>query len=157
MVYLVPTVLLCIIYPIPSEDEICCCAWCIYHLTQEILRPGSIWINSLSPERYGNDVKCVILQHILMVYILSILNEIFRWIRTTGIDISWHQAITWTNGDQVLCDHMVLLGSIDLTHRGWVTHICVGKLTIIYSDNDLSPGWRQAITWINAGILLDGL
>ena len=32
--------------------------------------------------------------------------------------------------------------------------ICVGKLTIIGSDNGLSPGRRQAIIWTNAGILL---
>ena len=43
-----------------------------------------------------------------------------------------------------------------LTHWGWVTHICVGKQTIIGSDNGLSPGWRQAIIWTNAGILLIG-
>ena len=30
-----------------------------------------------------------------------------------------------------------------LTHWGWVMHIYVGKLTIISSDNGLSPGWRQ--------------
>ena len=36
-------------------------------------------------------------------------------------------------------------------------HIYVGKLTIIASDNDLSPGRRQAIIWTNAGILLIGL
>ena len=41
-----------------------------------------------------------------------------------------------------------------LTHWGRATHICVGKLTIIGSDNDLSPGRRQAIIWTNAGILL---
>ena len=41
-----------------------------------------------------------------------------------------------------------------LTHWGRVTHICVGKLTIIGSNNGLSPGRRQAITWTNAGILL---
>ena len=35
-----------------------------------------------------------------------------------------------------------------------MTHICVGKLTIVGSDNGLSPGRRQAIIWINAGILL---
>ena len=43
-----------------------------------------------------------------------------------------------------------------LTHWGRVTHICVGKLTINDSDNGLSPGWRQAIIWTNAGILLIG-
>ena len=41
-----------------------------------------------------------------------------------------------------------------LTHWGRVTHICVSNLTIIGSDNGLSPGRRQAIIWPNAGILL---
>ena len=40
-----------------------------------------------------------------------------------------------------------------LTHRGRVTHTWVGYLTIIISDNGLSPG-RQTIIWNNAGILL---
>ena len=35
-----------------------------------------------------------------------------------------------------------------------MTHICVENLTIIGSDNGLSPGRRQAIIWTNAGILL---
>ena len=35
-----------------------------------------------------------------------------------------------------------------------MTHICVSKLTIIGSDNGLSPGRRQAIIWTNDGILL---
>ena len=46
--------------------------------------------------------------------------------------------------------------NIWLTHWGRVTHICVGNLTIIGSDNGLSPGRRQAITWTNVGILLIG-
>ena len=33
-------------------------------------------------------------------------------------------------------------------------HICISKLTIIGSDNGLSPGRRQAIIWTNARILL---
>ena len=37
-----------------------------------------------------------------------------------------------------------------------MTHICVGKLTILGSDNGLSPGRRQAIIWTNAGILSIG-
>ena len=41
-----------------------------------------------------------------------------------------------------------------MSHWGQVTHICVSKLTIIGSDNGLSPGRRQAIIWNNAGILL---
>ena len=43
-----------------------------------------------------------------------------------------------------------------LTHWGRVTHICVGNPTIIGSDNGLSPGRRQAITWTDVGILLIG-
>ena len=43
-----------------------------------------------------------------------------------------------------------------LTHWGRVTHICVGKLVIIGSDNGLSPGRRQAIIWTNAGLLSIG-
>ena len=43
-----------------------------------------------------------------------------------------------------------------LTHWGRVTHICVGKSTIIGSDNGLSPERRQAIIWNNAGILWIG-
>ena len=48
--------------------------------------------------------------------------------------------------------HMMLF----LTHWGRVTHICISKLTIIGSDNGLSPDRRQAIIWTNAGILSIG-
>ena len=40
-----------------------------------------------------------------------------------------------------------LPGANELTHWGRVTHICVNKLTIIDSDNGLSPSRRQAIIW----------
>ena len=35
-----------------------------------------------------------------------------------------------------------------------MTDICISKLTIIDSDNGLSPGQHQAIIWTNEGILL---
>ena len=44
----------------------------------------------------------------------------------------------------------------ELAHWCRVTYICVSKLTIIGSDNVLSPGWLQAIIWTNAGMLLIG-
>ena len=58
-------------------------------------------------------------------------------------------------GNQILTDDISgnLLVKI---HWGRVTHLCVGKLTIICSDNGLSPGRHQAITWTNVGILLIG-
>ena len=43
-----------------------------------------------------------------------------------------------------------------LTHWGWVTHICVCNLTIIGLDNGLSPSRRQAIIWNNGEQLLIG-
>ena len=35
-----------------------------------------------------------------------------------------------------------------------MTHICVSKLTIIGSNEGLSPDQCQAIIWTNAGLLL---
>ena len=52
--------------------------------------------------------------------------------------------------------HVNLRGAKELTHWGRVTHVCISKLTIIGSDNGLSPDWCQAIIWTNAGILLIG-
>ena len=43
-----------------------------------------------------------------------------------------------------------LIPSLPLTYWGWVTHICVSKLTTNGSDNGLSPGRRQTIIWTNA-------
>ena len=43
-----------------------------------------------------------------------------------------------------------------LTHWGRVTHICVGNLIIIDSDNGLLPDQLQAIIWTYAEILLIG-
>ena len=37
-----------------------------------------------------------------------------------------------------------------------MAQICVSKLTIMGSDNGLSPERRQPIIWTNAGILLIG-
>ena len=65
------------------------------------------------------------------------------------------QAIIVPNVDQDLW-YVLSLGHSSLTHWGRVTHVCVSKLTIIGSDNGLSPGWGQAIIWTNAGILLIG-
>ena len=65
-----------------------------------------------------------------LIYIIGLINE--TWSST------WQKTIS------------------SLTHWGRVTHICVGNLTIIGSDNGLSPGRRQVITWTNDGLLLIG-
>ena len=69
------------------------------------------------------------------------------------------EILTW---QPQMCSHYIIRdqltkkNGIDLTHWSRVTHICVGKLTIIGSDNGLSPARCQAIIWTNAGILLIG-
>ena len=60
----------------------------------------------------------------------------------------------YPNINQGLSCNMVSPMANSLNHWGWVMHICIGNLTIIGSDNGLSPGRRQAIIWTNAGILL---
>ena len=59
-------------------------------------------------------------------------------------------------GSHDYSQHFIDWNRYCLTHRGRVTHTCVGKLTTIGSDNGLSPGRCQAIIWTNAGILLIG-
>ena len=39
------------------------------------------------------------------------------------------------------------IAELYINHWGRVRHICVSNLTIIASDNFLSPGWRQTIIW----------
>ena len=54
-------------------------------------------------------------------------------------------------------NHWLDKGNADpLTHWGRMMHICVNNVTIIGSDNGLSPGRRRAIIWTNTGILLIG-
>ena len=66
---------------------------------------------------------------------------------------------TWScpnNSDTDVSKIKPLYNKVSLTHWGRVTYICVSKLTIIVSDNGLSPGRRQAIICTNAGMLLIG-
>ena len=65
----------------------------------------------------------------------------------------FHSSYHWYQGKQ---DNHAVTPYPFKTHWGRVTHICVGKLTIIGSDNGLSPARRQAIIWTSAGILLIG-
>ena len=90
-------------------------------------------------------------------YFVQVLVRLFEsdsyWM---GVTAAQHQSITWNYIDHDPWCLMVSLGHKELTHWGWVTHICVRNLTIIGSDNGLLPDRRQAIIWTNAGILLIG-
>ena len=63
------------------------------------------------------------------------------------------KTIIWTSDGQVYWRICVSFSLNVLTRWGRMTHICVSELTIIGSYNGLSPGWRQAIIWNNAGLL----
>ena len=60
----------------------------------------------------------------------------------------WHYSMWLWN--------ITVSGLNELTHWGRVTQIYVSKLTIIGSENGLSPDWHQAIIWTNDGLLLSG-
>ena len=60
-----------------------------------------------------------------------------------------------SNLEKKYWDWDIRLCSIEGQHHwGWVTHICVSKLTTIGSNNGLLPGWHQATVWTNVEILL---
>ena len=81
----------------------------------------------------------------------TILNRVLNHIRhSKSLLLFWIPS--WT----AKCFLWLSPETSELTHWGRVTHICVSKLTIIGSDNGLSPGRRQAIIWTNDGILLIG-
>ena len=84
---------------------------------------------------------------------LQLLIMIIPYITATRSDL-W--GTIWTNVESILCWYMASSDYNELTHWGRVTDICIGKLTIIGSDNGLLPAWRQAIISTNARILLIG-
>ena len=81
----------------------------------------------------------------------------------TEMNAKFLSCLISTYNQRYLVSHYIILANRNLhliaqeyilTHWGRVTHICVSELTIIGSDNGLSPGRRQAIIWNNAGLLL---
>ena len=70
------------------------------------------------------------------------------------LQLQWLQfmmVIITSDGDILLCwlypgeESMLPIYVKCLTHWGRMTHICVSELSILGSDNGLSPGRRQAI------------
>ena len=61
-----------------------------------------------------------------------------------------HRKNCWVCHCSISCHRLCVFY---LTHWGQVMHICIGNVTIIGSDNGLSPGQHQAIVWTNAAIL----
>ena len=86
-------------------------------------------------------------------------NMQYRWSLNRTEHNKWFYCALCFCGCIMLC-FSCWVSRIDLltyvTHWGRVTHICVGNLTNIASDNGLSPERRQAIIWTNAGMMLIG-
>ena len=78
----------------------------------------------------------------------SALVQVMAWCRKST------SRFTCAYVEQNLCPHMTSLGHHELIfslRQKWVN-----KLTIIHSDNGLSPDRRPDIIWTNTGILLIG-
>ena len=106
------------------------------HLSQQVFvaHVSKLWANLL-------------LYHKVNFYFFLHIHNIVTSIQTALIMHMWF-----------FLSFVVLQHQYILTHWGRVTHIqYVSNLTIIGSDNGLSPVRRLAIIWINAGILLIGL
>ena len=86
-------------------------------------------------------------------------NELFAWLTLYNLkciyDFLCSLLISYKPRTNIIVCLSIIIRILS-THWGRVTHICVSKLTIIGSDNGLLPGWRQAIIWTNAGVLLIG-
>ena len=106
--------------------------------------------------RFADDIFAFIFFYesvCILLQTLSATNQ--HWILfNTWIKISWFLFSEMYLNMSYVKLKPFCLGLNVLTHWGRVTHICVSNLTIIGSDNGLSPGRRQAITWTNVGILL---
>ena len=73
------------------------------------------------------------------------------------------QVMAWCYQATSTCNYLSQCGPRSMSHlvslapmgklRGRVMYICVSKVTLIGSENGLSPDWRQTIIWTNAGIL----
>ena len=89
-----------------------------------------------------------------------IISKVFKLITYFWHRFNTIEAIPWID----ICLYAVIQKSNNisfsmihlLTHWGRITHICESKLTIIGSDNGLSPERHQFIVWTNAGILIIG-
>ena len=93
--------------------------------------------------------------------VIKVNNEYIKYSQTTLkhkiFSPKTHDCIIWSNCMLGRSWWIARNGCYRFTHLtqwGQVTHICVCKLTIIDSDNGLSPGWCQVIIWASAGILL---
>ena len=87
---------------------------------------------------------------LILLLLRSNLTNVMYWLHcNTPIYSKSFFSIWIHSGSKTHCS--VVYG---LTHWDRVTHLCHIELTIIGSDNGLSPGRHQAIIWMTARVLL---
>ena len=84
----------------------------------------------------------------------TIFQNQFWWMKNFTFDKNFTELSSKILTDKVLFRVKAWHQIGEKPHWGRATHKCISKLTIIGSDNGLSPGRRQAIIWTNDGILL---
>ena len=91
--------------------------------------------------------------HVMILHLEDIRNEVWK----TLLDLwTWHgYELNTCITESKLFSNTPKLETLHPYHGGRVTLICVGKLTMIGLDDDLSSGRCQAIIWTYAGILLN--
>ena len=77
-----------------------------------------------------------------------------QYVRDSRTDSQANSFYTKAQTPRSCCKCRTEFQVFTLTHWGWVTHICVGNLTIIDLNNGLSPGGSQVIICTNAEIML---
>ena len=102
------------------------------------------------PFRY-NGIPMLVLWHLHIERIIWWLGD--QWHQATSCH---YDILTTINCQWCKSSQSSERKHLALTHWGRVTHICVSELTIIASDNGLSPDRRQVIIWTSAGILIIG-
>ena len=109
------------------------------------------------PDGYGKISQCITTTKYSKAITVCIFLGIYcSWHLIRGCLVKITSQKTYLMKQALIEAMRVMICNVILTHWGRVTHICVSKLTIIGSDNGLSPDRRQSIIWTNAGLLLIG-
>ena len=116
-----------------------------------------IWIQTFSFKKMHLKMSSAKWRPFCLSLNVLMMNWLYRKVNLYFHCATFHEIdVVHSSNFFIIITITITISSLLLTHWGRVTQISVVKLTIIGSDNGLSPGRRQAIIWTNAGILLIG-
>ena len=128
-------------------------AWCRIG-DKRLSEPMLTWFTDVYMQHEGTWVKLIHSQRNHENPCLCYHHCVWKWPRWYDTKLQWWPGLHYYVHNYVARTRRINI-TLYSTHWGRVTHICEGKLTIIGSENGLSPGRYQAI-WSNAGIWLIG-